>query len=68
MKLKLFFYFCVILWTRIPKYHVDIFVSNFLAQNDCFYQYFEDTLYLKCLKDGELVNVKIEVYPDSITI
>ena len=69
MNFKLFLYFFFILWTRIPKYQVGEYVSNFLEENqiyDCFHHYPQpDILHLKCLKDGQLVNVKFGLNDDK---
>jgi hypothetical protein len=50
------------LWSRIPKFEVDNYVLDFLNSNqinDCFFRLETDTIYLKCLRDIELIDIKI---------
>ena len=50
------------LWSRIPKFEVNNYVLDFLNSNqinDCFFRLETDTIYLKCLRDIELIDIKI---------
>jgi len=49
-------------WSRIPKFEVNRYVLDFLnfnQINDCFFRLETDTIYLKCLRDIELIDIKI---------
>tara|TARA_A100001011_G_scaffold362416_2_gene411325 strand:+ start:6017 stop:6277 length:261 start_codon:yes stop_codon:yes gene_type:complete len=70
MNFKIFFLFFLPicqcqLYKRIPKNYVDTRIEYFLAENsinNCFeYRENLDTLLLKCWRDNQLVNVKINI-------
>ena len=60
------------LYERIPKYQVGEFMLYYLESrgiNDCFYNIMEDEkLYLKCLRNGELVTLSLQIIPQSVLI
>ena len=50
------------MWFRIPKFEVENYMSNFLNSNqinNCFYNFEKDTIFLKCLRNIELIDIKI---------
>ena len=50
------------LWSRIPKFQVDNYILDFLnfnQINDCFFRLETDTIFLKCLRYIELIDIKI---------
>jgi len=60
------------LYERIPKYQVGVFVQYYLESrgiNNCFYNVIEDEgLYLKCLRNGELMALSLQIIPQSVII
>tara|TARA_B110000967_G_scaffold206319_1_gene252762 strand:- start:670 stop:930 length:261 start_codon:yes stop_codon:yes gene_type:complete len=53
------------IWNRIPMYDVYGYVKNFLDNrqiNNCFYKFEdEDILLLKCWRDEQLIDVRIDI-------
>jgi hypothetical protein len=62
-----------ILWFKIPKFQVNNTINDFVNAReitDCFeYQENVDSLYLKCLIKGKIININIHISDeDSIYI
>jgi len=49
-------------WIRIPQYEVNDYLINYLEENgidNCFQIQNENSLFLKCLRNNELIDLKI---------